>query len=471
MNSPDVGTEAEAIKRLTLELIERTRVPLAAILLKNGTANTLGSPDSIVRGEIEILLARLLKLAVTSRRQCPRQIRLTVTVLKALNSERYKALQESNARDWVASLSPSTFAASGSILSLLDGYDAESGKQYGKRAREVAGNIAAIAAKADGFASWDVQQVVHRLQEPARGTGTVASSASSPEGTANKKVFAPKRPDAVDALLQRLDELVGLHAVKDDVRELTSFIKVQMLRKAQQLKTNDISLHMAFLGNPGTGKTTVARLVAEIYSAIGVLSKGQLVETDRAGLVAGYVGQTAIKVNEVVNRALGGVLFIDEAYALARGGSDGQDFGREAIETLLKRMEDHRDDLVVIVAGYPAEMATFLGSNPGLASRFGKRLVFSDYTAVDLMLILRRMCASSDYGLTTASDAMALDLLARACEQRTSRFGNARFARNVFEHAATNLAARVAGLPSPTRHQLMTLEVEDFNTIEWHDWV
>ncbi|MEI3407011.1 MAG: AAA family ATPase [Christensenellales bacterium] len=186
--------------------------------------------------------------------------------------------------------------------------------------------------------------------------------------------------------MEQLDSLIGLESVKE-VRSLINLIKVRAMRKEHDLKVMDMSFHMVFTGNPGTGKTTVARLVAKIYKKLGFLSKGQLIETDRSGLVAGFVGQTAGKVTDVVNSALGGILFIDEAYALARKGMDN-DFGDEAIDTLVKLMEDHRDDLVVIVAGYTDEMHDFLTSNPGLISRFNKYIDFPDYTDDELMAIL-----------------------------------------------------------------------------------
>jgi SpoVK/Ycf46/Vps4 family AAA+-type ATPase len=187
--------------------------------------------------------------------------------------------------------------------------------------------------------------------------------------------------------MAQLDALVGLENVKKDVKNLVNLMKVRKLRQENDLPVPPMSLHMVFMGNPGTGKTTVARLISSLYASIGVLSKGQLIEVDRSGLVAGYVGQTALKTQEVIKSALGGVLFIDEAYSLSSGGEN--DFGREAIETILKAMEDHRDDLVVIVAGYDEPMQKFLSSNPGLESRFNKYFYFQDYTGEQLMAIFK----------------------------------------------------------------------------------
>ena len=216
---------------------------------------------------------------------------------------------------------------------------------------------------------------------------------------------------------------------------------------------------MVFLGNPGTGKTTVARLMAGLYAAIGALSKGQLVEVDRSGLVAGYVGQTALKTQEVIQSALGGVLFIDEANSLASGGEN--DFGREAIETLLKAMEDHRDDLVVIVAGYDEPMEKFITSNPGLQSRFNKYMFFPDYDGEELMAMFRINCKRNGYTLTDAADRLALTLFCDMYENRDDNFGNGRDVRNRFEDVVSRQANRLAEMDSPTKEDLMTIVKAD----------
>ena len=221
-----------------------------------------------------------------------------------------------------------------------------------------------------------------------------------------------------------------------------------------------MSLHLVFMGNPGTGKTTVARLLAQLYAGIGVLSKGQLVEVDRSGLVAGYVGQTALKTQEVISSALGGVLFIDEAYSLAMGGEN--DFGREAIDTILKAMEDHRDDLVVIVAGYDGPMEKFLTSNPGLESRFNKYFYFPDYTGEQLMAIFQSQCKRNGYTLSPESEEKAKAMFREMYEQRDENFGNGRAVRNLFEDMVMRQSNRVAVMDAPTKEDLMTFLPEDF---------
>lgn len=252
-----------------------------------------------------------------------------------------------------------------------------------------------------------------------------------------------EKEPTLEELRAQLDELIGLEGVKKEVETLINLIRVRKMREEHGLKNMDMSFHMVFTGNPGTGKTTVARLIAAIYKQLGFLSKGQLIETDRAGLVAGYVGQTAGKVTEVVKSALGGILFIDEAYSLARKGADN-DFGREAIDTLVKLMEDNRDDLVVIVAGYTEPMHDFLTSNPGLISRFNKYIDFPDYTDDELMDILQMRADKQGYIIEDdAKTHIRRMLLAQTLSERAD-FGNARGMRNVLEKLVQEQANRLA---------------------------
>jgi len=272
-------------------------------------------------------------------------------------------------------------------------------------------------------------------------------------------------PEKLEDVLAELDALCGLDKVKQDVKSLINLVKVRKLREQAGLPVPPMSLHMVFLGNPGTGKTTVARLLARIYHSIGVLSKGQLVEVDRSGLVAGFVGQTALKTQEVIAKALGGVLFIDEAYALTNQESPN-DFGQEAVEVILKGMEDNRDDLIVIVAGYTDLMQDFIHSNPGLESRFNKYFHFEDYTGEQLAEIFRAQCKKNGYTVDEETDQAAADAFRLMYEQRDENFGNARDVRNIFETAIARQANRVAELENPTKEDLMALTLEDLDLAE-----
>ena len=296
-----------------------------------------------------------------------------------------------------------------------------------------------------------------------------APAAPRKQGEAGPKKAEEKReeeePPRLEDVLAELDGLCGLEKVKKDVKSLINLVKVRSLRQEAGLPVPPMSLHLVFLGNPGTGKTTVARLLAKIYRCIGVLSKGQLVEVDRSGLVAGFVGQTALKTQEAVQKALGGVLFIDEAYALANQ-ENGNDFGREAIEVLLKNMEDHRDDLIVIVAGYTGPMEKFIHANPGLESRFNKYFFFEDYDSGQLLEIFQSMCRKNGYQLSPEGEAWVREDLKELYQHRDENFGNARDVRNLFEKAISRQSDRVAQLETPTREQLMELRPEDLKDPE-----
>ena len=331
-------------------------------------------------------------------------------------------------------------------------------QSYYRAALEIAFAVAAI----DAHTSNTELEVIERFQRllldamkavpVATSTGVTAPSAAA---TAPVAELPPPRP--IDELLAELDELVGLDDVKKEVRRTADLTRVEQLRRQRGLPVLEQSRHLVFTGNPGTGKTTVARLLAQIYRTLGVVTKGHLVETDRSQLVAGYVGQTAIQVRKVFDQADEGILLIDEAYALARGGEN--DFGKEAIDTIVKLVEDRRESIIVIVAGYPEEMATFVDANPGLRSRFPKTIFFPDYSTDQLLEIFRALGKKQQY----LCDDAALEKV-RAyfdAQPRVRGFGNGRLARNLFEATVARQASRIVDIESPTDEQLCTLVPED----------
>ena len=281
---------------------------------------------------------------------------------------------------------------------------------------------------------------------------------AKPGDAAPEKTEELPPPEKIEDLLAELDTYIGLNVVKDEVHDLINMVQVYKLREQHDLPTTDMSLHMVFTGNPGTGKTMMARMMARIYRSLDILSKGQLVEVDRSGLVAGYVGQTAIKTQKVIQKALGGVLFIDEAYAL--NGKSENDFGQEAIDTILKAMEDHRDDLVVIVAGYTDLMDRFIHSNPGLESRFNRFLLFEDYTSDEMLDIFKMQCKKGCYQLSDGVEELVRDYITEE-NGDPETFGNARGVRNIFEHILVAQNNRLAAMETVTKEDLMTLTQDD----------
>ena len=287
-----------------------------------------------------------------------------------------------------------------------------------------------------------------------------AGAAASPRVPPPPPRQTPTDDERLHSALKSLDELIGLEGIKNEVRELTRFLQVQRERERAGLPRTQVSLHTVFAGNPDTGKTSVARVLGEVLGALGIVSHGHLVEADRSTLVAGYVGQTAERTNHVIDQALDGVLFIDEAYSLVNDQGDDP-YGQEAMQILLKRMEDNRDRLVVVLAGYPHEMQRLLASNPGLASRFQRTFDFPDYTAVELCHIFQALCEKNHYALPAATRARLILGCVELLKRRDERFGNGRLMRNLFEQAIRRLANRIADIAPLTKELLTRLEPSD----------
>ncbi len=366
------------------------------------------------------------------------------------------------------------------LLEVLAGADARDGGARAERLARHGAQIGHAVAALDLLPSRTelaavetfratVRRAVEAAQATAQSHGSgrpAATGGAAPTATAGQPAappvedLAPPRP--LDELLAELDGLVGLDGVKREVHLVSNLLRVQQIRRDRDLPVLDHSRHLIFTGNPGTGKTTVARLLAQIYRTLGVVDRGHLVETDRAGLVAGFVGQTAGRVVAAFDRAEGGVLLIDEAYSLARGGEN--DFGREAIDTVVKLVEDRRDRLVVILAGYPDEMDSLVSANPGMRSRFPRTIHFPDYSNDDLLAIVESLGAAGRYSLDDDGRAAVRAWL--AAQPRDRGFGNGRLARNLFEAAVANQATRLVALDHPTDDQLTTLTAADIPSAE-----
>jgi AAA+ superfamily predicted ATPase len=367
-----------------------------------------------------------------------------------------------------------------SSLSLIDIYDRAAGTQHGSVLRSLAFRLADLVAKADGvvkdlelqylryyegiLAKNDVQvEQLKTSAQPAPMAKTPAGDLipNAPQTKTGTSVAQAHSARSLDAVLTDLNGLIGLRQVKAEVARLVAFLQVEQLKRSRGLKSPELSLHMGFYGNPGTGKTTVARMMAEVYRALGFVSRGHLIEAGRSKLIGAWLGQTAIKTSEVIQQALGGVLFIDEAYALARTEQQEDIYGKEAIETILMSMEDHRDDLVVIVAGYPDEMAKFFASNPGLKSRFNRYINFEDYSPEELFQIFADFAQKSQYKISMGAADKLRVIFDNAHKNSDKGFGNGRFARNLFESAIQQQALRIVGRTSVSNDVLMTIEAVD----------
>ena len=344
------------------------------------------------------------------------------------------------------------------MADMLDGFNEMYNDFYGpsddsltsiqRRERRVRDKVRQISN--EGKAVLNIETEVETMEEAERKPVAVATK------TPGDEPEEPKEPEKSG--MEELNELIGLKTVKHDVEELVGLAKVRKMREEKGMKAVPMSLHLVFSGNPGTGKTTVARILGKLYKEIGILSTGQMIETDRSGLVAGYVGQTAIKTQKKIQEAMGGVLFIDEAYTL---NQKDENFGQEAIDTILKAMEDHRDEFVVIVAGYTQLMKEFIESNPGLKSRFNKFFEFPDYTVDELQQIFELQCKKYQYKLTDEADAAVREEIIRLEEAKGENFANAREVRNLFEKIITNQAARVSELEDVDEEMLSTITIDD----------
>ena len=363
----------------------------------------------------------------------------------------------------------------------IEGHEKESrfavvfGKAYGEnewvqRYSTLLYRWASLIAKADGMVTSEESEAlaaIMNMQEAAKPDGNVrvsgadASPESAYKSERREEEEGPgsNRKQGLKEALRELDSLVGLAPVKNEVRKLANFIEIQKKREKSGLKNASVSYHCVFTGNPGTGKTTVARILADIYRSLGILKKGHLVETDRSGLVGEYVGQTAVKTNKIIDSALDGVLFVDEAYSLVQGGE--KDFGGEAISTLLKRMEDDRGRLIVILAGYTNEMKKFIDSNPGLQSRFNRYIEFPDYSADELAQIFLRSVEKNQYVCNQDVRNSISTIMELAVAKKDRNFGNARYVRNLFENAIQRQAVRLSTVAPLTTQMLTELTLHD----------
>ncbi|MFP4374366.1 MAG: AAA family ATPase [Spirochaetaceae bacterium] len=354
-------------------------------------------------------------------------------------------------------------------LSYLKSYDTREDSSHFDKLAAVFFSFAQVAIKADGTVSEAESREIKSIRKLIYGEQADGSSAAEGQGAAKQAVtVSEEQAESLEEVMEKINNLIGMKKVKAQIDTFVNLIKVHKERERRGLPVTPFSKHAVFYGPPGTGKTTIARYLGKVYKSLGLLEQGHMVETDRAGLVAGYVGQTAIQVDEVVQQALDGVLFIDEAYTLSPR-SAGSDFGQEAIDTLLKRMEDYRDRLVVIVAGYPDEMQDFIDSNPGLQSRFSRYFYFDHYAPGELLQIFNIFAENSSFTLTQGARRELLRLITHFYRRRDKSFGNGRFIRNLFERIVEKQANRISSVTPLTDKILCSITKHDIPRMEEFD--
>ena len=346
-------------------------------------------------------------------------------------------------------------------LAYLRTYDDQESTSHFDKMAATFFSFAQVAIKADGTVSSAEEQRIKRIRQMIYGeTDTGGASDTRAAKQVKEREKTAEAEESLEEVLEKIETLIGMESIKEQIRTFVNLVKVHQEREKRNLPVTPVSLHAVFYGPPGTGKTTIARLLGKVYRCLGLLDSGHLIETDRAGVVAGYVGQTAIKVDEIVNEAMDGVLFIDEAYSLALGKGE-KDFGQEAIDTLLKRMEDHRERLAVIVAGYPDEMKEFISSNPGLKSRFNRFYYFDHFEPEKLLKIFDLFRQNALFTLTGPARGEILRLLTEFYERRDKSFGNGRVVRNLFERMVERQANRIARITPLTDIILCSLTKAD----------